>query len=109
MDEGDVSSTTVKLCLPWTWRPFKRHMLPGCQLFVDGDRLLHSSRKLLPLEDDSEADDRDASNMYVVQGELGYRNDRDTNIMYVVQGGLGYRNDRDTNILYVLQLSLIHI
>ena len=85
MDEGDVSSTTVKLCLPWTWRPFKRHMLPGCQLFVDGDRLLHSSRKLLPLEDDSEADDRDASNMYVVQGELGYRNDRDTNILYVLQ------------------------
>ena len=70
MDEGDVSSTTVKLCLPWTWRPFKRHMLPGCQLFVDGDRLLHSSRKLLPLEDDSEADDRDANTMYVVQGSL---------------------------------------
>ena len=61
MDGGDVSSSTVKISLPWTWRPFKRHMLPGSELFVDGDRILHSSRKLIPLEDENETGDKDAN------------------------------------------------
>ncbi|KAK7106238.1 zinc finger protein 511-like [Littorina saxatilis] len=57
MDEGDSSSGTVKISLPWQWRPVKRNMLPGCDLFLDGDSALHTARKLVPLENDNDGGD----------------------------------------------------
>ncbi|XP_076438203.1 uncharacterized protein LOC143277306 isoform X2 [Babylonia areolata] len=52
MDLVDAScdSETVKISLPWTWRPVKRRMLPGCEFFRDGDTAMQVARKLIPLE-----------------------------------------------------------
>lgn len=45
-----ITPSTVKISLPWRWRPVKRRMLPGCELFADGDAFLHYTRKFVPLE-----------------------------------------------------------
>ena len=57
MSKVDSSDPTVKISLPWKWRPLKRRMLPGCELFIDGDSAMHLARKLIPLEDDSSSKD----------------------------------------------------
>lgn len=46
----------IRISLPWKWRPLKRHKLPGSEFFADGDEVLRSTRKLIPLETTTDED-----------------------------------------------------
>lgn len=47
------SNSSESISLPWKWRPVRRRMLPGCELFAEGDKALHTVRKFIPLEDET--------------------------------------------------------
>jgi hypothetical protein len=59
MDATTFSPSTTQISLPWQWQPVKRRMLPGCALFADGDAIVHSTRKFLPLDNDRESAEKE--------------------------------------------------